>query len=330
MLDAIYNDGDIQTLHQTIGKSVKRWFAQYQNIFTLNYDNNVEDLTRRNVFHLHGDFRTPANSENPKTLLGYIRTQSGENIVIPDQFSHCFCNALFDYSGEHKYEIACAFEKGEKGLLALEQSGIPSEYFPAPIDQLLQTHRLHPDLEFGIHYHFEEFRNLKGELHIIGMSPNNDAHIFRLINESNVQKLIFYYYSEHEIKQKLPLHQPVEYKSAVELWKHLDALPKLYNCKYEIPDSPEIKRILKALNTLSGDPVSETDIQSDMNQIPQFQVDSLCKVVIQELTRQKETGAPTDENQLVHNFREISRIALRNGVLPSALFVHVVRNFASR
>lgn len=44
MLDAIYNDGDIQTLHMTMGKSVKRWLKEYDSIFTLNYDNNIFEV----------------------------------------------------------------------------------------------------------------------------------------------------------------------------------------------------------------------------------------------------------------------------------------------
>ena len=46
MLDAIYNDGDIQVLYTVIGKPVKRWLKEFDNIFTLNYDNNIEYLTQ--------------------------------------------------------------------------------------------------------------------------------------------------------------------------------------------------------------------------------------------------------------------------------------------
>ena len=75
MLDAIYNDGDIQSLYKDMGKPVKRWLLGFSKVFTLNYDNNVEDLIKRPVFHLHGDFRTLANSEDPHTLWGYMRHQ---------------------------------------------------------------------------------------------------------------------------------------------------------------------------------------------------------------------------------------------------------------
>lgn len=135
MLDAIYNDGDIQNLYKRMGKPVKRWLQGYDKIFTLNYDNNIEDLSiGRPVFHLHGDFRTLANSEDPKTIWGFIRHQKKNNIEIPEDFKHCFCNAILDYTGGHKYEIAYAFEQAEKGLIDLERGEIPPEFFPVSIE----------------------------------------------------------------------------------------------------------------------------------------------------------------------------------------------------
>lgn len=324
MLDAIYNDGDIQNLYTNMGEPVKSWLLEFSNIFTLNYDNNVEKLTKRPVFHLHGDFRTPANSENPQTLLGYIRKTKGENVDIPKDFEHCFCNALFDYAGEHKYEIACAFEKGSEGLQSLEKSGIPPAFFPAPIEELLEVHKEHSELSFGSNYHFTEFKKITGELHIIGMSPNNDYHIFKLIDESNVDKVVFYSFSEGKPKKGLPIHQEVEYRNAQELWRQLKALPKQYNCNYPIPQSDKVKEFFDIFNMLSGDKVSKTDIIKSANSISRSEATRLCEIVMKEIIRQKEQGAPIDEEEQQRQFREVSRIALRNGILPSALFLHTI------
>ena len=324
MLDAIYNDGDIQSLYKGIGKPVKRWLLGFSKVFTLNYDNNVEDLIKCPVFHLHGDFRTLAYSEDPHTLWGYIRHQKGESIEIPAGLEHCFCNALFDYAGEHKYKIAYAFEQGERGLKALEESGVPLQYFPAPIEDLMRVHREHPELVFSCNYHFTELSELTGELHIIGMSPNNDGHIFKLIDESKIDKIVFYYYSEGETKRQLPVHQKVEYKSAKELWKQLKAAPKQYNCNYHIPKSDEVDRFFELFNILSGDKVSRKDVIANANSMPEFRAQELCKTVVNKLKLLNEAGAPKDEQDLQRQFREISRIALRNGVLPPALYLHVV------
>lgn len=115
--------------------------------------------------------------------------------------------------------------KRGKRLLDLAASGISSSLLPTPIANLIQLHHKHPELIFGAPYHFGKFKSLTGELHIVGISPYNDAHIFRLIDESAVEKVVFYSCSESEIKRQLPLRKEVEYKSVKDLWGQLNALP---------------------------------------------------------------------------------------------------------
>lgn len=328
MLDAIYNDGDIQKIYLSMGKPVKRWLEQYDEIFTLNYDNNVESLIKKPVFHLHGDYSTPANSENPNTILGYQRTEAHQTVVVPG-FEHCYCNALFDYRGENKLQVADGFERGKESVKRLSDSGVPASVFPAPAAGLVQTHREHPELEIAPTYHFDEFRKLDGEIHIIGMSPNNDGHIFKLIDQSTVDKVVFYFYSESEKKQKLPLHQKVEYRSAPDLWKGLKAAPKKYSCHYNIPTAPKADEIFKFLGEMSMDPISRADIIKEVNSIPEFRAKELCALVEQEMQEQDKKGNPKDEEEQRWQFREVSRIALRNGVLPVALFLLYIMNISA-
>ena len=325
MLDSIYNDGDIQKLYMRMGRPVKKWLLEFDNVFTLNYDNNIEELTHKQVFHLHGDYRTLTHSLDPATLFGYIRKQKGERIEIPKGFKHCFCNALLDFAGDHKYKIALAFEKGEEGFLDLARRCVPEDALPGSISELLDAQSQHPELKFGVQYHFKEFRTLRGELHIIGMSPNNDSHIFKQIDESSIQKVVFYYYSDSE-KRKLPIHQEVEYKSAKQLWKSLNVAPKKFNCKYPLPEKDKLSKILTISNSLSCDSISEEELVREVNSIPQFEIKRLCDMVDEELQRQKEEKSPQNIDEFLKYSREISRIALRYGILPSALFVHTFMN----
>ena len=69
LLDSIYNDGKLQELHQNMNKDVKRFFNGYDKVFTLNYDNNIESLTHKNVYHLHGDFSVLSNTIFAKSLV---------------------------------------------------------------------------------------------------------------------------------------------------------------------------------------------------------------------------------------------------------------------
>lgn len=83
LLDAIYNDGMVQDIYHNMNKQVKRFLNRFDKIFTLNYDNNIELLTHRTVFHLHGDFSVLSNSENEENVLGYIRTKEGTTVWLP-------------------------------------------------------------------------------------------------------------------------------------------------------------------------------------------------------------------------------------------------------
>lgn len=104
-LDAIYNDGLIQELYKKMGKRVKRYLFNFDNIFTINYDNNLERLTHKEVFHLHGSFEELQETENEKYVLGYLRKQKNEFSLI-DGYEHCFSNALLNYSGKLKLKEA--------------------------------------------------------------------------------------------------------------------------------------------------------------------------------------------------------------------------------
>ena len=323
MLDAIYNEGQIQNLYLKMGKPVKRYFNQFDNIFTLNYDNNIDRLTGRNVFHLHGDYKTPANSENPNTLQGYIRAYKGQNVIIKG-FEHCYCDALFGYNGNHKYAIATAFENGEKGLRELENNISETGNLPQNIKEIIRIHGEHPELTFGVEYHFKEFRNLSGELHIIGLSPNNDNHIFKLIDESAITKIVYYYFSKNEISNGLPIHQDVEYRDVNILWNSLRCAPKQYNCNYPMPESVKFSDFLNVFNLLSADPVDEYEVRKAVNAVPQFQASELCSMVREKLLEQRSNGNPKNEEEQMLQFREISRIALREGILPTVLYVHAI------
>lgn len=70
---------------------------------------------------------------------------------------------------------------------------------PESVDWI-EAYFVHPKLLSATDYHFVELTSLTGELHIIGMSPQNDIHIFRCIEKSNVDKVGFYRYEADAVK----------------------------------------------------------------------------------------------------------------------------------
>ena len=133
------------------------------------------------------------------------------------------------------------------------------------------------------------------------------------------------YYSKRDAERGIPVRQKVEYKSVQELWKQLKALPSQYNCNYSIPQSDEVEKLFEIFNLMSGDKASNDAIIKSVNSVPRFKLDELCKIAMTEMEVQKESGPPKEEKEKRRQFHEISRIALRNGILPSALYLYVTK-----
>lgn len=336
ILDAIYNGGKIQELYLKMSKKVKRFYNSYDKIFSLNYDSNIEMLTNKKVFHLHGDFRVLANSENTGNVQGYIRSQEGK-LVIVSGMEHCFCNALLNYSGKLKYKTANDFhklimasndfparyqydQKFKEQLLDLKEKK-PFEY------QMIMTKIQHPELNMATEYYFDEFKSITDELDIIGMSPNNDDHIFNLIrNNKSLRKVVFYYFSEAEKNyiEEYFSGNLFSCESVKDLWKSLDCTPQKYNCNYSVPSN--IDQFISCFNQMSGCVATKDEILKEISAIPQFEMERLCQLVKKDMNQRNPEHISTNEADFLKSMASISYIALQEGILPSALFLIYVMN----
>lgn len=334
LLDSIYNSGKLQELYKNMNKDVKRFFNGYDKVFTLNYDNNIESLIHKEVYHLHGDFSVLANSENPETVLGYIRGSEGKTVWQPEM-KHCYCNALLNYSGKLKYKTAVANHKAilDSDHYAERFHGDPSFRKAVSMNNSLETQMMrtkieHPELKMATEYYFYEFESIEGQLEIIGLSPNNDAHIFdAILNNTNITKVIFYYFGEKE-RTFIEEHYPsdlFECHSVKDLWKALKSERKIYNCNYNIPSAG--REIIGALNVLSDDEISFEKIKDQINSIPQFQMIRLSKAVKEELQRRNPNHSSLSKVEFEQERAAICQIALQEGILPSVLYLVCVMNF---
>jgi hypothetical protein len=334
LLDAIYNDGMVQDLYHNMNKQVKRFLNEFDKIFTLNYDNNIELLTHRTVYHLHGDFSVLSNSENEENVLGYRRTKEGTTVWFPEM-RHCYCNGLLNYSGRLKYKTA---EDNHKAIVESEQYVERYQNDPSFIEdiskldplvaQMNSTKSEHPELKMETEYYFYELKEIEGQLEIIGMSPNNDAHIFDLIlRNPRITKVVFYYFSEKE-RKFIEEHYPKDLfkcESVHKIWKSLNSNRKKYNCNYNVPD--EGSDIIKALNLMSDDEVSFEEIKKKVNQVSQFDMTRLSKAVKEELQRRNPEHTSLNVDEFKKENSAISHIALQEGILPSVLYLICVMNF---
>ncbi len=340
ILDAIFNSGNIQEIYNEMKKykKVRSFFKSFDNIYTLNYDNNIENLTENEVYHLHGDFSVLANSENENNVLGYIRAKAGETVAF-DDMKHCFCNALLNYSGRLKYKVI-----SDSHRLILEAENFAERYAndeefkylvqslkdEKPLEyNMIMTKISHPELNMATEYYFDNFSKIEGELTLIGMSPNNDAHIFdAILNNKKLSKVIFYYYDDKD-RVFIETHFPKELFQCEKvdvLWTRLECKTKKYNCNYQLP-SQDLEKFMDIFNGLSDDVVSTETIIKKVNQIPLFEMKRLCILVKKDMQKRNPLHTTTDKKDFLQQNASISYIALQEGILPSVLYMICIMNF---
>lgn len=334
LLDAIYNDGLVQEIHKNMEKPVRKYLRHFDKIFTLNYDNNIELLTGKEVLHLHGDFSVLADSENADNVIGFIRNENGTT-VFQEDFKHCYCNALLNYSGRLKkkrIEECAAANKAldllcnecvvdEKRLLELQVNNQ---------DAYMQVKAKieHPELRASSDYHYDELCSIEGELHIIGMSPNNDAHIFdAILGNNKIEKVVFYYrdskhkeYIETNFPKNLFVCEDVNL-----LWEKLRCTKPIWNCNYHLPT--DIDKFVKIFNKLSMDEVSVDTVEKEIKQITRTDMERLCNLVKADMKKKNPDHKVINQEEFIKENASISYIALQQGILPTVLYLICVMNF---
>ncbi len=99
-LDAIYNDGNINNIDY--GKKFGKYIQAFDNVFTLNYDSNL-DRYFPNVKHLHGEFSVTAPEYDANS--GFSKSypeKCGASSVIPE-YKHVYSNAIMSWLWLEKY-----------------------------------------------------------------------------------------------------------------------------------------------------------------------------------------------------------------------------------
>lgn len=325
LLDAIYNDGKIQNIYQNMGKKVCRFLKSFDEIYTVNYDTNLESATSKQVFHLHGTFTELQASENPEYVIGYQKCQAGESVVIPS-FEHSFCNALLSYSGNLKYKEAMLMHRANiesENVPLLQVLNIPQN----DLKQALLTRKLYPELKMAPEYYFDRFEQIAGELDIVGMSPNNDQHIINIIkNNPNIIEINFYCYTDAE-KEAVHNMGDIRFKArdAKKLWQSLGVEPpKKYGFKF--PDN--FCKLLNSICVLSDYQATEEKIKQDIISIPPYEIKRLCDETFEELKKHDALHSHTkDLTVFKRNFAYISHIATKEGILPPSLLVMLIQNW---
>lgn len=238
-LFSIYNDGKLNLLHQNYSDSFKHYLNTFDNIFTTNYDSNIDSVVNKNVCHIHGHFEELSDVYNTNSFRNKLPDTPIKEIEVDSNYYYLYSTAITTHCGDYKEielkqsssanktvtNLANAYLNDPKIKIEIDKWILDSNTITSNLGYAIQLKASHPDLSFTDHYHFERFRAIEGSLEILGLSPWNDFHIFEAINLSKIEGCIYYYYTKDQcsrIKELLPnliRDNIIVFKDTKEFWR---------------------------------------------------------------------------------------------------------------
>jgi hypothetical protein len=228
----------LKNIYYSYPNRLKELFGQFQDIFTTNYDKNVETFSGQKVNYLHGSFYIKKDIYKPNSLRNRLPDRPIDNCVIDDEHFYLYSNALTSYNGNSKLFIIKQAILANEGMDKFVRGYMEKPEIQQDVDKwendvnalvkniygTIKVKINNPDMKFDENYPIKEFEAIEGTLAIVGLSPYNDVHIFEMIdNNSKIEKIVFYYYDKNQIEdmKKLTIqHKEIlECKEVQELWK---------------------------------------------------------------------------------------------------------------
>lgn len=180
-LDSIYNNGEINGLPYSAGLS--RTLSHYDNVFTLNYDLNLERYCGT-VNHLHGQF----------------------NMFAPEY------DAVSEFSLQNPDK--CKANEVVSGSEHMFSNTIMSWYWLEKYGRWLNKENI---------YGADKFQRMEGQLDIVGMSPCNDEHLFIMINQSGISHVNYYYRIDSDRDRMAhKIRKPITYINVDNFWRRVE------------------------------------------------------------------------------------------------------------
>jgi hypothetical protein len=191
--------------------------------------------------------------------------------------------------------------------------------------ELVKTKIQHPELRFSYDYHMNDLSEIEGEIDIIGMSPNNDAHIFDLIfNNRKLNKIIFYYFSdvEKQFIEENYLDDRIECRTVKSLWSELLWKKPEYNCHFEMPKGIDMVEICNAFSEYNA---TDDQVLESAGSVTEKEIERLCRLVNDNMNAKNPEHKPTNRQDFDIQRWSIDYIALQEGILPPALYLLYVK-----
>ncbi|NGP89933.1 hypothetical protein [Fodinibius halophilus] len=238
-LDAIYNSGKIQEIYQNFPKSLRSYLEDHDKIFTTNYDRNLENFVDSKIYHLHGSFDELSETYDIESFRNQISDRPAQGFNINDDNRHLYSNALMAYGGQLKEFASKKYKRANNYMDSMAEGykdnpeikeeindwKNSSNYITQNLFEGITLKAQNPELKFKDKYPTEELEKVKGTLRILGLSPNNDIHLFTSIIENNqLEKIEFYCFDKNEadeVRRMFP-NKEIETLNVIEFWGSLN------------------------------------------------------------------------------------------------------------
>ena len=204
-LDSIYNAGKVQKIYKNFPNKFKSFIDNYNLIFTTNYDINIEYFSEKEVLFLHGAFHILDEVYNQNSLRNQLTDAPVKETPVIKGYEYLFSNSLTTYSGYSKLHnmtmnsvaniaLSKAYDAYKHNKFDFESLINSDVVFLKNLAEIVKLQNKNPSLSINEYYPIKEFKEIQDSIDIIGLSPNNDNHLFDTINNNSNLKCVRFYY----------------------------------------------------------------------------------------------------------------------------------------
>lgn len=238
-LYAIYNHGKLNLLHNQYSNSFKEFLNSFDNIFTTNYDSNIESAIGKEIFHIHGQFDRLSETYNPNSFRNQLKDKPMEDMELDLNYSYIYSTAISTYCGSYKQysikqntvanniitDLANMYLNNQSAKSDFDKWEQDSNLLTSNLANAIKLKAANSELSFQEYYPIKELKEITGSLIILGLSPYNDYHLFDIIDNACIDECIYYFFSPNEkIKvesrfPKLKKSQKLKLTNVQDFWR---------------------------------------------------------------------------------------------------------------
>ena len=238
-LDAIFNNGKIETINERFKNDFVEWLKRHDHIFTTNYDSNLDVATGLDIHHLHGSFNTLSETYDPNSFRNQLEDDLLDGEKVDPNYPHLYSTCLVSYVGDlksHSMSQASLANSGMEKFVTGYQNDPKlrrqieewdeSNVLVKRLKEAIRLKADQPELEHSEQYPHEMLKDISGTLEIAGLSPNNDGHLFTQILENDkITEIIFNYFGNKEASdaKRLFASKNLSVRDVRDFWANLNS-----------------------------------------------------------------------------------------------------------